>query len=228
MARRVIRSGHFPLVGLVMLVAWQALVSAAAQAGWRLVYSEPFDQPAESTTVLNDQITLGPIEGSGYTIRLVAGALEISNDSDPQTSRYFTLVPVQVPEWQTAANAGTAVSIRVSGDYLENPGIGLVYRVDPVNGWFYAFMLTGGSNYILTRFSGGDFFRLITGQSQHILPGKPNRLSVSSTGAVLNLFINDHLVATIEDTTVNGLGVGIMVAGTGRFVLDDFEIYVAQ
>jgi hypothetical protein len=212
-----------------VLVAFVTVLGVAtAQSNWRSVFTEEFGEDAHPLYVFGGVIRFGPQNDSPFLARLTGGVLELSNDTDPNTSRYFFIEPQHASQWLDAGGIAPAASVTVGGQFGEMPGAGLIYRVDPATHWFYAFLVGTGQTYGLYLIDGSGFNAVVSDSSDAIMAGQPNRLTITPEGTVMHLFINDQHVTSVDDSRVNGVGVGVMGAGTGAFTFDDFELFVPQ
>lgn len=225
-------SGRGIRVGIVKVLVLVTLVTllgfAPAQSNWLNVYSEPFGEDAHPLYVFGGVIRFGPQTDSPFLARMTGGVLEVSNDTDPTTSRYFFIEPRHASQWLAAGGVAPAASVTVGGEFGEMPGAGLIYRVDPATHWFYAFLVGPGQAYGFYLIDGSGFNAVVSDTSDAIVVGQTNRLTITSEGTVMHLYINDQHVTSVDDARVAGDGVGFMAAGTGAFTFDDFELFVPQ
>jgi hypothetical protein len=225
-AGRGIRVGTIKV--LVLAALGTLLGVAPAQSNWLGVYDERFGEDAHPLYVFGGVIRFGPQNDSPFLARLVGGMLELSNDTDPTTSRYFFIEPQHASQWLAAGGIAPAASVTVAGEFGEMPGVGLIYRVDPETHWFYAFLLGPGQAYGFYLIDGSGFNAVVTDTSAAIMEGQSNRLTITPEGTVMHLYINDQHVTSVDDARVNGVGVGFIAAGTGAFTFDDFELFVPR
>src|SRR5690606_11019393 len=84
-------------MGLARTVIVTAVVGllgqVVAQSAWRSVYSEPFGEDAHPLYVFGGVIRFGPQTDSPFVARMTGGVLELSNDADSTTSRYYFVEP---------------------------------------------------------------------------------------------------------------------------------------
>lgn len=220
------RSTALVRVLVVTLVVLAQL--AAAQSNWVSVFSETFGEDAHPLYVFGGVISFGPKADSPFTARMAGGALELHNDRDSGTSRYYFIEPRHAPQWFSAGGGLTAAAVTVAGEFGDMPGAGLVYRVDPETHSFYAFLLRGAQDYGLFVIDTNGFNAIVEDTSTAIVAGGQNRLTITPEGSVMHLYINDQHVTSVDDARVTGVGVGVIAAGTGTFTFDDFELFLAR
>lgn len=213
-------------LGLVLALAG----TAAAQAEWRSVFSERFGDDAHPLYVMAGVIEFGHRPDTPFVASLAEGGLAVENATDASMIRYYFVEPRHAGPWLEARGAEVAASVTVAGRYAEAPGAGLIYRVEPGTHRFYAFVLTGGQGYGIYVLDEQGYRPLVTGESPHVRGDAPNELIVLPDGARLHLVVNGELAATLDTAGhpggPSGDGIGLVVAGTGRWVFDDFEVHV--
>ena len=106
---------------------------------------------------------------------------------------------------------------------LVNEG-GLLFRyVDSDN--FYSFMVSSDGFYVVKKQEDGEWVTLVDWEESDVAetgPQSTNRLGILAEGAQLAFFINDELVAEVEDDSFAEGGIAL-AAGT----LDEFEVDIA-
>lgn len=218
-----------------LLVALAALTFGAAGAGaaqgeWTPVFSEEFGDDAHPLYVMAGVIAFGDQPDTPFVASLAQGGLVLENAVDPSVIRYYFVEPEHAGPWQDAAGRPIAASVTLGGQYGEAAGAGLIYGAEPGGESFYSFVLTGGQSYGIFVLDQQGYRSLITGDSQHIAPNSANELIVLPDGSRLHLVVNGELVDTIDTATQpsgpSGDGIGLVVAGTGRWVFDDFQVHV--
>jgi len=197
-----------------------SLAPAWAQGPGAVVYQESFGSDAHPLYVFGGVIRFGPQPNDPWIPLLREGQLEISNTTDPSVIRYYFLVPQQVPGW--GDGAPLAARLEVGGTFGEAPGAGLIYGVDPNSHWFVALVRTGASDYGIFVLDGDGYRAIATGTSPALAEGEPAELAIVPEGGGLGFYVAGERV--FEGPPANGVGVGIVAAGTGRFRFDDFVL----
>lgn len=217
---------------LVALAAFMvgAAGAAVAQGEWTPVYSEEFGDDAHPLYVMAGVIAFGEQPDTPFVASLAQGGLVLENMVDASVIRYYFVEPKHAGPWQEAAGRPIAASVTVGGQYGEAPGAGLIYGAEVGGGSFYSFVLTGGQSYGIFVLDQQGYRPLVTGDSQHIMANSANELIVLPDNSRLHLVVNGELVDTIDTAAQaggpSGDGIGLVVAGTGRFVFDDFQVHV--
>lgn len=209
---------------LLVISAFATLGTSLAQTGWTEVFRETFGEGAHPLYLFGGVLQFGPRQDTPFITLSRGGSLEIINETDPNYIRYYFIEPRHVSGWFQAPESLTRVSVKVSGQFGEFPGAGLVYRLDPTNHSFYAFVLTGGNGYGLYVRDNGIYQAVFTDTSNLIAPGSPTTLTIDGSGNDLNLYINGSHVNTVQVSRTTGVGVGIVAAGTGTYYFDDYII----
>lgn len=203
---------------------------AWGQGDWRPVFSEAFGDDAHPLYVMAGVISFGQQPDTPFVARLAEGGLVLENLTDPSVLRYYFVEPRHAGPWEQASGAPVAASVTVRGKFAEAPGAGLAYGVEPATHRFYAFVLTGGQGYGIFVLDDQGYRPIATGESTHVSPDGPNELIVLPDGSRLHLVVNGELLDTLDRTAHHGgpagNGMGILVAGSGRWVFDDFEVHV--
>src|SRR5690606_10765594 len=183
---------------VVMVLA--ALGLAGAQSEWRSVFGEEFGDDRHPLYVMAGVLDFGQRPDTPFVASLARGGLVIENAVDPSVIRYYFVEPHHAGPWNDAANAPTAVSVLLSGQYGDAPGAGLIYRVDPNSHHFYAFVLTGGQGHGIYVLDGQGYRALSTGESSAVQPGGVNELVVLPDGPVIHMVVNGELVGSLDTT----------------------------
>lgn len=200
------------------------LNGALAQGGWREVYRESFPEDAHPLYLFGGVLQYGPRQDTPFVTLARGGRLELINETDPGFIRYYFVEPRHVGgAWLQTPDAPPRVSVTVSGEFGEVPSAGIVYRVDPATHDFYAFVLTGGNGYGLYVLDSGGYRALFTETSAAIVPGAPTLMSIEGDAQELRFYLNGTLAAR-HAAGGGGVGVGILAAGTGNYLFDDFII----
>ena len=203
---------------------WMVLVLAAptawGQGGGTVVLHESFGPNAHPLYVFGGVIRFGPQPGDPWVPLLRDGQLEIANTEDPSVIRYYFLLPRQVPGWQP----GEALAARVSagGSFADAPSAGLIYGVDPDTHAFVALVRTGGSGFGIYVLDGDGYRAIATGTSAALTDGALAELAIVPEGGGLGFYVAGERV--FEGPPANGIGIGLVAAGTGRFRYDDFVL----
>ncbi len=204
--------------------------SAFGQGDWRPVFTEAFGDDAHPLYVMAGVIAFGEQPDTPFVASLGEGGLVLENGTDPSVLRYYFVEPRHAGPWEQAGGAPVAASVAVRGQYGEAPGAGLIYGVEPSTRRFYAFVLTGGQGYGIFVLDEQGYRPLVTGESAHVSPDATNELVVLPDGGRLHFVVNGELVDTLDTAAQPGgpagNGIGLLVAGSGRWVFDDFEVHV--
>ena len=218
------------LRGASLVLGLAALSVAAAQSEWRSVFSEQFGDDKHPLYVMAGVIPFGQQQDTPFVASLAQGGLLVENGADSSVIRYYFVEPRHAGAWNDAAHLPTAVSVLLSGQYGEFPGAGIVYRVEPTNQRFYAFVLTGGQGYGIYVLDQQGYRALSTGESAAVQSAGVNELIVLPDGDFIHMVVNGELVGTLDTAAQpggpTGYGAGILVAGTGSWLFDDFEVFV--
>ncbi len=225
-ARVAARAVRYAVVGLLVAGAG----TGSAQSEWRSVFSETFGDDAHPLYVMAGVIAFGQQPDTPFVASLGEGGLVLENAVDPSVLRFYFVEPRHSGPWQDAAGAPVAAAVTVGGQFGEAPGAGLIYRVEPATFRFYSFVLTGGQGYGIFVLDEQGYRPLVTGESPHVAAAGTNRIIVLPDRTDLHMVVNGELVASLDTAGRQGgpagTGIGLLVGGTGRWVFDDFEVYV--
>ncbi len=197
---------------------------------WRSVFSEAFGDDAHPLYVMAGVVPFGQQPDTPFVASLAEGGMVLENSLDPSVLRYYFVEPRHSGPWQEAAGAPVSAAVTLSGRYGEAPSAGVVFNVEPGRNRFYAFVLTGGQGYGIYVLDEQGYRPIVTGESTHVLADGANRIIVLPDRSNLHLVVNGELVATLDTAGQPGgpagNGIGLLVAGTGRWLFDDFEVFV--
>ncbi len=204
---------------LICCLVVLAFASVLAQGSGTAVYSEPFGPDAHPLYAFGGVIRFGPQQGDPWTALLREGQLEIGNTSDPTVLRYYFLDPDRVPGWE---GEPLAARVLVGGTYTEAPSAGLIYGVDLTTHAFVALVRTGGAGYGIYVLDGDGYRAIATGESPALVDGAMVELAIVPESGGLGFYVAGERV--FEGPPAQGVGVGVVAAGTGRFRYDDFVL----
>lgn len=104
-----------------------------------------------------------------------------------------------------------SVTLNPSGDSYTR--VGLIYCYgDPLSG--YVFTITPQQRYEVFRMESGRYTPLVSNaQSSAITAGGANTLTVSKSPGGMTLFCNDTFLRTLEESTLTGGCIGLLVSG---------------
>lgn len=202
---------------LLCLLAAIATTSVLAQGGDVLVYEETFGADAHPLYAFGGVIDFGPQQGDPWVALMREGQLEISNTTDPTVLRYYFLDPDRVSGWE---GEPLVARLRVGGTYGETPSAGLIYGVDLDTHSFVALVRTGGAGYGVYVLDGDGYRAIATGESPALADGAMAELVIAPEGGGLGFYVAGEKV--FEGPPAQGVGIGLVAAGTGRFRYDDF------
>jgi hypothetical protein len=191
--------------------------SPSDYARWPVVLRDFFNEPANDWELAedsDDRFAKGTIEVSGGKYRwevtanegFIWWSLALENTS---TSDFY------------AAVAGRQVSGAQDADYA------LIFRHDGDN--YYTFQVSDTGQYTAYEYYLEEWTALIEWTAAEAIdPDGINRLAVAAEGARFRFFINDALVAEVEDDTIESgsAGVAVQVYNPGEsavFEFDNFE-----
>ena len=204
---------------LLCCLAVLATTSVLAQGSTTVVYHEAFGADAHPLYAFGGVIRFGPQQGDPWVALMREGQLEISNVTDPTVLRYYFLDPDRVSGWE---GEPIAARVLVGGTYAETPSAGLIYGVDLTSHWFVALVRTGGAGYGVYVLDGDGYRAIATGESPALADGAMAELAIVPEGGGLGFYVAGERV--FEGPPAQGVGVGVVAAGTGRFRYDDFVL----
>jgi hypothetical protein len=99
---------------------------------------------------------------------------------------------------------------------------GLIFRLNHNNYYYFALKISG--DYLLSRHedaNGGNDFLLLSGTSPFIHQGVQqwNTLTVYANETVMQLWVNDHYLATVSDKTLSAGTIGVAVSVGGEKIM---------
>jgi hypothetical protein len=194
-----------------------AATTVLAQGSTTVVYQEAFG--GHPLYAFGGVIDFGPKPGDPWVALMREEQLEISNLTDPTVLRYYFLDPERVPGWE---GEPIAARVRVGGTYTETPSAGLIYGVDLASHWFVALVRTGGAGYGVYVLDGDGYRAIATGESPALADGALAELAIVPEAGGLGFYVAGERV--FEGPPAQGVGVGLVAAGTGRFRYDDFVL----
>jgi hypothetical protein len=66
--------------------------------------------------------------------------------------------------------------------------------------------------------------KLYSGTATRAAPGKPTQIGVAARDNRFYLFVDDVLVATVDDAELRNGRVGVIAMSKGRYCFDDFTV----
>lgn len=204
---------------LLCCLAALAVAPALTQGAGAVVYQETFGPDAHPLYAFGGVIRFGPQQGDPWTALLREGQLEIANATDASVLRYYFLDPDRVPGWSGEA---LAARVAVGGRFDEVPSAGLIYGVDLATHAFVALVRTGGAGYGVYVLDGDGYRAIATGESAALVDGAMVELAIVPEAGGLGFYVAGERV--YEGPPAQGVGVGVVAAGTGRFRYDDFVL----
>jgi hypothetical protein len=202
---------------LLCCLAAIATTPVSAQGGDVLVYEETFGADAHPLYAFGGVIRFGPQQGDPWVALMREGFLEISNTTDPTVLRYYFLDPDRVSGWE---GEPLVARVRVGGTFSDTPSAGLIYGVDLANHSFVALVRTGGAGYGIYVLDGDGYRAIATGASPALVDGEMAELIIAPENGGLSFYVAGQRV--YEGPAAQGVGIGVVAAGTGRFRYDDF------
>ena len=196
-----------------------AVAPALAQGGGSVVYHEAFGPDAHPLYAFGGVIRFGPQAGDPWTALLREGQLEIANTTDATVLRYYFLDPDRVSGW---AGEPLAARVSVGGTFADAPSAGLIYGVDLTSHAFVALVRTGGAGYGVYVLDGDGYRAIATGESAALADAAMAELAIVPQDGGLDFYVAGERVFT--GPPAQGVGIGVVAAGTGRFRYDDFVL----
>lgn len=173
-------------------------------------YQESFE--GDPSSMLQSSIFLG--QDGIWNASLANGTYLLENQQDANAIFYIYLGEVE----------GNAASLDVTANYQNYSAAGLLYKFDTSTRHYFAFTLTGPNSYAFYKRDNSGFTAVLQGSSGAIVQGT-NRLSIVDNAGEMNLYINNQFVASVMDNEITGDRVGVLVAGTGSYQLDNLNVY---
>ena len=206
-------SGAVPKAEAALAPAWDQLRALPA------VYAESFD-PA---TVLDIWKTAGST--APWTEQLTNGRYCVSNTTSETAAHY---IHVNVDEFNLR-EAPVSVKVMATGSgKAPFAGGGLMYRFDDATRTYYAYMLSSGGQISLWRRDKSGASKLYGTDAPRVKPGNAVMLGIMARGDRLFLFVDEALIASVDDAQLRGGKTGVVAMSTGRYCFDDFVVRSAS
>jgi hypothetical protein len=181
-----------------------------------VIYAESFD-PA---TVLDVWKPLSPPRPP-WTEELRDGRYCTINRSDENAVHY---IHVEIGK-HDLRDAPVFVRVQVEGSAANAlAGAGVLYRFDGSARTYYAFVLNANGQATLWRRNREGMQKLFAGTAPGAEPRKPTVIGMAGRGPRLFLYVNEALLATVEDSELLEGQVGAVSFSKGRFCFDDFTV----
>lgn len=122
--------------------------------------------------------------------------------------------------------ANSTVSAQVKGR-CDGPlgGAGIVYRVNPQNGTYWAFVINDKGGYAIYKRSTSGMSQIMGGTHSAIKPKGLNQLTVRpAADNQVEFLVNGQTMATVGSNDINGHAPGVVVISPGSFGFEKFEI----
>jgi hypothetical protein len=181
-----------------------------------VIYSESFD-PATVVDVWKPESPPRP----PWTEELNSGRYCASNSTSDSGVHYIH-VGVDKNDLRDAP-----VFVRVQAE-ARNPtefaGGGVLVRFDEAARTYYSFILSPQGDTTFWRRGKEGMSKLYSGTAKGAVPGKPTQIGVAARGNRFYLFVDEALVATVDDAELRNGRVGVVAMSKGRFCFDDFTV----
>ena len=180
-----------------------------------VIYAETFDpatvldiwKPGESRPPWTEQLAKGRYCLSNTTSESAANYVHVTVDN-------FDLREAPVSVKVTATGSGAAPFA----------GGGLMYRFDDATRTYYALLLSSTGQVRLWRRGRAGASKLYGADAPPVKPGHAVTLGMSARGDRLFLFVNEALIAAVEDAELRGGRAGVVAMSTGSYCFDDFVV----
>ena len=181
-----------------------------------VIYSESFD----SATVVDVWKPAAP-PSPPWTEEL-KGARYCASNSTSDTGIHYIQLGVGQNDLRDAP-----VFVRVQVE-ARNPtefaGGGVLYRFDEAARSYYSFILSPQGDTTFWRRGKEGMSKLYSGTAKGAAPGKPTLIGMAARGDRFYLFVDEVLVATVDDAELRGGRIGVIAMSKGRFCFDDFTV----
>ncbi len=99
-----------------------------------------------------------------------------------------------------------------------------MYRFDDATRTYYALLLSSAGQVSLWRRDKSGASKLYGADAPRVKPGNAVMLGIMARGDRLFLFVDEALVASVEDAQLRGAKTGVVAMSTGRYCFDDFVV----
>jgi len=198
---------------------------AAATPAWEriralpVVYAETFD-PAMVEDIWKPAGSAAP-----WTEQLTNGRYCVSNATSETAAHY---IHVNVDGFNLREAPVSVKVIATGSGKVPFAGGGLMYRFDDATRTYYAFMLSSAGQVSLWRRDKTGASKLYGADGPRVKPGSAVMLGIAARGDRLFLFVDETLVASVEDAQMRGGKTGVVAMSTGRYCFDDFVVRSAS
>ena len=184
-----------------------------------VIYAETFD-PVTVQDVWKPAASIAP-----WTEHLTNGRYCVGNPASETAAHY---IHVNVDGFDLR-EAPVSVKVMATGSgKVPFAGGGLMYRFDDATRTYYAFMLSSAGQVSLWRRDKTGASKLYGADGPRVKPGSAVMLGIAARGDRLFLFVDETLVASVEDAQMRGGKTGVVAMSTGRYCFDDFVVRSAS
>lgn len=180
-------------------------------------YVEPFSDIRS----INRSIWLIGSDMAAWKGSVADGVYQLENCSDQNAVKYSFAKIKEINPENDAVSVDAGMDAEMKGPYSR---IGLVYRLNPADKTYFAFVLAGGKNYAFAKRDAKGYREILRSSSESVKPGKLNRLGIIGKGPAMVLYINGSIVKLVKDSSLKGNNSGTIAISTGKFYLDNFSL----
>ena len=193
-------------------------------AGLKKIYSETFDVGSDPKTTLFGLLNIGISKNGVWNGELADGVYRISNDSREDSVRYFYFdrVPGMPPEWTVSQGA---VSVKVRVEKNRGGGAGLMFAYDPETKYYSALLMFGNGSFAFYRRTESGLNKIMSGSIKNFRKSGWTELAIVARGEFMDLYANGRILGSISYGTALPGYTGLIYAGKGDYVFDDFAVY---
>lgn len=158
---------------------------------------------------------------------VTAGEYHLSNLQKPDASlnnkiRYFEPADHQID----LGDCRASVRVRTEPPNDAHSGAGLLFRASDDGTAYYAFILHPGSSVSLAEMRMGKLSFLWSQEIPRIAANTFVTLKAVGEGKMITFYVNDSPIYTKTDSTLLNGSVGVMALSIGKYIFDDFSIYL--
>lgn len=197
--------------------------AATGPTDWDRLEAARADLLFENTATMPDG-TLAPSAGSGIKAYYLGGQLRLVSPSDDPTrpTRFYLSTGPAVADfiWETTFQKTGGLDGRLFGIY---------FRLDKDTQTYYFAGVSALGEFEVAKGESAAYTALARGIKRDLLKeGKPNRMAVWAAGRTIKFFVNNVMVASVEDSGPWIGTAGFALDGGLQVSFDDIRVYAVK
>ncbi len=202
-------------------IVFLALLVLAAIPAQAREYVEKFNPAGPG--IFKDVFVNGP---DGAWNGMIGNGFYLLTNTNPAGGdvRYYNVNNISGETSQALANCTVSATVKGRSDGPLG-GAGLIYRLNPQNGTYWAFVVNDKGGYAIYKRGPQGMSQIMGGTHPAVKPDAPNQLTIRpAMDNQVEFLVNGQTVGAAGSSDINGHAPGILAISPGSFGFENFEI----